>query len=275
MLTRKKWLPVAIGAATALFGCALVLVAKPDKGKVDGQDLKPQWTVGDQWVVETQNQQAQARTENPLKTDKPDSPDKQAAVQWKFTVQKEEKLGDAKCLRVEVKPIIEGKQPVTTVWVDAKSMTIRQYQTQLHVQGAYRTITESYQLQDGQPSPVLCPGSALPMDLPLFQKGEAKGEDTFVYEAVIGPAGAKDPSDIGFLTEVKQKMKTLKPDEVKDLLADDFSKDLDSKPVVEVELKTPEKTVRQLWRQQMPWPVYVDNGLTQARLVKYTPAKKN
>jgi hypothetical protein len=284
MRNRKKWLPIVLGAGTVLLGCAVLLVAKPDKDKVEANDLKPKWSVGDQWVVETQNQQMQSRVDltdtdkdkDKDKTDRPDKDIKLPPVQWQFTVAKEEELGKAKCLRVDVKCLVEGKQPITTIWVDPKSMTIRQYETQLHVQGRYRTVKESYQLQDGQPTPILCPGNALPLDMPLFRKGEAKGEDTFYYEAVMGELGTKDPGDVGFLTEVKQTMKSLKPDDVKGLIADDFSKDLESKPVVEVELTTPDKrTVRQLWRQEMPWPVYVDNGATQARLIKYTPAKKN
>jgi len=271
MFSRKTWWPILSIAGAILFGGAVLLLAEPVTPKVDGGDLKPQWQVGDQWVVETQSQQIQARTELP---EKPDKETQLPPVQWQFTVQKEETLGEAKCLRLEIKCLVEGKQPVTTLWVDKKSMTVRQYQTQLPVQGRYRKLTESYQLQDGQPTPVLCPGSALPLDMPLFQKGATKGDETYVYEAVSGALGTKDPNDVTFTTEIKQKVNVVKPDAVKGLIAEDFSKDLDTKPVVEVELKTPDKSVRQLWRQEMPWPVFADNGITQARLVKFTPVKK-
>jgi hypothetical protein len=275
MFSRNKYLPLFLGATFVVLGSGWLLLAEPQKEqpKVQADALKPQWHAGDQWTVETQTQQVQARVDQPEKPGDAEKKDLTPPVRWQFKVEKEEKIGEAKCLRVDVKCMIEGKQPLTTLWVDQKSMTIRRFQTQLHIQGAYRTITENYEYQDGQPSPVICPVTALPLDLPLFQKGDTKGEDTFYFEAISGPTGVKDPGDVGFMTEIKQKMSTVKPAEMKGLLADDFSKDLDVKPVVEVQLITHEKTVRQLWRPELPWPVYCDNGSTTARLVKYTPAK--
>ena len=39
-----------------------------------------------------------------------------------------------------------------------------------------------FEFSSGQPSPVLGPLTALPVDLPLFVGGEAKGMQTFAYE---------------------------------------------------------------------------------------------
>src|SRR5437868_11538393 len=96
MHSRKKWVPILLGAGAALLVCGLVLFAEPKNNQVKAEDLKPQWQVGDQWEVETQNQQMQTRTDQP-KPEKSIEP-----VQWRFTVKKSEKIDKADCFRVEV-----------------------------------------------------------------------------------------------------------------------------------------------------------------------------
>ena len=45
-------------------------------------------------------------------------------------------------------------------------------------------------------------------------------------------------------------------------------------PLVKVELTTAERSVTQYWQVGQPWPVYSKSGLTESRLVSFTPAPK-
>lgn len=230
------------------------------------EQFKPQWRVGDRWVVETTTLPLQA----PLGQEgaPPVKP-----VQWQFSVRALERLFDRECYRIEVQPLpIRTPSPVTTFWVDRQSLVLRQVQAQLAVAGRLHTMTESYQFGSGQPTPVQGPLTALPIDLPLFTAGRAKGLQQFAYEAVAGPSGKKALGDVGFLMSIQQEMVPATAEHAKSLLPEGFAKVLDTKPTVEVRLKSIQGRVRQLWRPGCPWPVYADNGPTVARLVKIVPA---
>jgi hypothetical protein len=233
---------------------------------VTAEQLRPRWHAGDQWTIESTTMQLQiGGGKQEVGRGRP--------ITWQFRVAGTEKLGGRDCWRVEVRPLVPGRnQPVTTFWVDRESMAMQQFQSQVTVAGGLRTMTESYQFSSGQPAPVQGPLTALPIDLPLFAGGQMKGAQQFTYEAVPGPAGQKAVGEMGFVMNVQQEIETAKPAQIKELLADEFAKDLQTKTTVEVRLKSPQGRVRQLWQPGAPWPVYTDNGPTVARLVKYTPA---
>lgn len=264
----RRWKWRASLAVMMILGLASLGRTAPEaeRGMVDLRQVKPKWEVGDQWVVETRTLPIQARRE-------PTGLTRGRPVPWQFTVQQEEKLIDD-CYRVEIRCLLEGApQPVTVLWIDKKSGALRQVQTQFPSADGFRTVTESYDSAGAQPSPVLSMLTALPVDLPAFQGNEAKGLEKYGYESRIGPAGVKNPGELGFAFEVEQEVAQPGAEQVKGLLEEDFAKNLAERPVVEVRLKGVDRQVRQLWQAGLPWPVYADNGTTVARLVKVKPVK--
>lgn len=232
------------------------------------EQLRPQWRVGDQWVVETATLQIQNAAVGV-------KPQRGQPIQWQFTVVGQQQLQGRDCYQIEARPIGQSQTPITQIWVDRRSLALCQLQTQAAVGGQWKTVTESYQFPNGQPAPVQGPLTALPIDLPLFLGGGMKGSQEFTYEVTAGPEGRKALGDVGFAMSIQQDTDTAPPQEVKSLLGDEFTKDLTTKPVVEVRLKSALGQVRQLWQAGSPWPVYADNGTTIARLVKTTAPQPN
>lgn len=227
--------------------------------------VRPRWNLGDGWVVETSTYPMQVRGDAAQLT-------RSRPIQWQFVVQKYEKVIGDDCYRVAVKCLLPGPaQPTTVLWIDRKTQTLRQVQTQIPAAGRFRTITENYEF-GGQRSPVLGPLTALPIDLPLFQPGGTKGLGKFSYQANVGPAGKKALGEVGFAYEIEQDISEPAVQQVKGLLPDSFTKDLAVKPMVEVRMRGAGRQVRQLWQAGQPWPVYAENGATVSRLVKVLPS---
>jgi hypothetical protein len=253
----------------AIAAAVLVLAGGAARGQ-DGQGLnpeqyRPRWQVGQQWVVESVN--TQLPTMRDLLSIQPAKP-----IPWQFQVKGVEKIGLRHCFKVQVTCQVPGpQQPVTTLWVDQQTMTLQQLQTQLPVPGGLRTITESYRSASGQPTPVITPLTVLPLELPVFLQG-SKGTTKFTYEAAAAPWGTKGVDDVAFAYEIEQVLTRPAPDQVKGLVPEAFTKDLQTKPVLEVRLKgLGSSRVRQLWQEGLPWPVFSDNGSSKARLVKVLP----
>jgi len=240
--------------------------SRPTDEEIVLEQFKPRWMVGEQWIVKTAALQLQvADNQRTRSRGKP--------VRWHFTVRGIEKVGGHNCYQVQIRPLAAGRpQPVTTLWVDGQSLCLRQFQTQLPVRGGFRTVTESYQFADGQPSPVLCPLTAVPLDLPLFLGGQVKGPQKFIYQTTAGPAGKKAVGDTSFTFEVEQEFGRPKPEQVEGLLHNSFTKDLKPRQVIEIRLESFDRQIRQLWPLRSPWPAYTDDGTTVARLVKVIPA---
>jgi hypothetical protein len=259
----------AVGATLALGTICWCLAAEPGdppRRSASLEQLKPNWQLGDKWIVETITQPLQTRGSMDLRV-------AARPIQWQFAVQRFEKAISDDCYRVEIRCMLDGPpQPATVLWVDRKSHALRKIQTQIPVPGGFRTVTENYEFADGQPSPVLGPLTALPVDLPLLVGGEAKGSRKFIYEANTNPSGQKALGDVGFAYAVEQEVAPAAPNEAKGLLGDAFAKALVERPAVEVKLKGPGREVRQLWQPGLPWPAYSESGATVSRLVKVIPA---
>lgn len=237
-----------------------------DTRSPDLQQLIPRWELGDSWIVETVSRPLQTRAEaDPDARCKP--------IQWQFAVARFEKALTDDCYRLEIKCLAEGpQQPTTVVWVDKESRAIRQIQTQIPTPDGFQTVTQSYEFASGQPSPVLGPISALPLDLPLFSGGGAKGKQTYMYETHTGTPGVKEVGELGFAHQVEQEVQPVENEQVKGLVHETYTKSLTNDPVVEVQLKSGPRQVRQLWQPGLPWPVYSKNSSTECRLVKVIPA---
>lgn len=273
----KVFLLAGLGVILAL-GSAGVFWAmaqnRPDV-KTAQDRWRPRWAVGDQWVIETASRPITARS--------PEKEDDLVKTRWQFSVVKREKLIDHDCFVIEVTALKDPKaQPRTTLWVDAKALALRQFQTQIPVPGGFTTITESYDSgRDAPASPVIGPLTALPVDLPVFVPGaKAEGEQVFSYEAVSGPSGKRAPSDVGFAVEIRQTVSPVALDSrIKGLVPQEFSRDLEVKPLAEVRMRSAERSVRQIWQAGQPWPVYADSGDTTtrgdttSRLVEVKPGK--
>ena len=261
---------VAMVLALTTFAVALGAPApeqlKPQTRSPTFDELMPRWELGDRWIVETKSRPLQVRGDT--------GPDTFCRpIQWQFAVQRFEKTLADDCYRVEVKCLLAGAAaPSTVLWIDKKSLAVRKIETQLPVPGGFRTITYHYEFSSGQPSPVLGPLSALPIDLPLFVGGEAKGMQTFAYQMHTGPAETKEIGQLGFAYNVEQRVNSIPSEHVKGLLNETFAKSLAYVPVVEVRLKSGNRHVDQLWQPGLPWPVYSKNGSTECRLVKVIPA---
>ncbi len=258
---------VALVAPLMVCLCLAADSAESPNRSIFLQRLKPNWQLGDKWVVETITQPLQMREGTTRRM-------AARPIQWQFTVQRFEKSLNQDYYRVEIRCMLRGRpQPMTVLWVDRKSHILRKIQTQIPVPGGFRTITENYEFASGQPSPVLGPLSALPIDLPLLMDGQAKGSQKFTYEANTSLSGTKAVGEVGFAYEVEQEVSPANAEQVKGLLNDTFAKDLKRRPVVEVKLKGPGREVRQLWQPGLPWPAYTESGPTVSRLVKVIPAK--
>lgn len=273
-----------VAATAALCVPSAARAQQPDgPGGVTQDKFKPKWEVGQSWVVETVSQQQQVRRDPPP-GDKPQPQgQQQKPVQWEFKVEDVEKVGQQDCYKVKVQPKVEqqdqGQQPATTMWVNTQSMMLQKLQTQLPVQGGFRDVVETYSPgQAGQAAPVLSPLTVVPLEMPVFQEDKSKSigksatTTKFSYETTVGPT--KNAGDVGFAFDVEQEMSTDVPNEAKGLLADEFGKGLEKKPMVQVTLKNQTRQVRQTWQQNLPWPVLSNNGTTQARLIKFNPAPK-
>lgn len=264
---------VSLVAILAVGGLAGALAARAadqpqrDTRSPSFDQLIPRWELGDSWIVETVSQPLQTRGDA-------SAPSRLKPIQWQFAVQRYEKTLSDDCYRVEVKCLAEGQQPTTVLWVDKKSLAIRQIQTQIPTADGFQAVTQSYEFSSGQPSPVLGPLSALPLDLPLFSGNQSKGMQTFMYETHAGKPGEKAVGELGFAHQVEQQVESVATEQVKGLVHETYTKSLSAQPVVEVKLKSGERQVRQLWQPGLPWPVYSKNGSTECRLIKVIPAKE-
>ena len=245
-----------------LFTCIILVAAAvtgaanaDEQQPIQTQQFRPKWNVGDQWTVETQSRQQQVASPR----------QKRIAARWQFRVEAIDRVQGKPCWRVVIRPS-QTPEPKTTVWIDRTTTAIRQIQTQLPTPEGYKAVTESYR-SGGMAAPVVGPLSVLPIAIPQFPEPGLKSLDTYQYETISGPGGVKAIGDVGFSTEIRQNFSKPSAQRMKGILDNEHIKSLEDRPMVEVELATPDETVRQVWREGSPWPLFTDNGTTQARLI--------
>jgi hypothetical protein len=218
----------------------------------------PRWRVGDTWTIESVTRREQGREDTPAT--------EPARLRWKFHVAKLEPIAGRECYRIDIRCLAKGRmQPDTTIWCDKETKFLRQFQTQLPAAGQYVLVHESYTAEQ-QASPVLPPVTALPVAMPAFVQKGAKSSGSFNFTSQPMPAGAKDAAVIPFGHVAEQSVR--KPSaKTMQLVPESYSKSLEQQPIREVQLSDGSQTVVQLWQADVPWPVYTDNGHTQAWLV--------
>jgi hypothetical protein len=231
------------------------------KAAAPEETLKPRWQVGQRWIVET--------TSTPVQTGDAETPVPGKPVKWQFKVAKREKVAGRDCFRVEITCQSNEDAPKTTIWVDEKSLALRQVEAGMLVQGEVRMVKERYEFEKGSPSPVVGPLSALPLDLPLFSTVRPRS-GKYGYKTIALDAEDKVSDDVPFTVEVEQQLTPANAAVARGLLREDDKRD-SKVSTYEVRLKSPEREVRQLWRPGMPWPSYSSNGSTTARLIKVLP----
>jgi hypothetical protein len=251
----------AVAAAAVMFRSPQPAAHADDTGRgaASGSLEQPGWQIGDRWVLETLTERIQGRETKPAGTP--------PRIRWEFQVTKLEKVSGRDCYRVDIQCLATGRmQPRSTIWCEKETLFLRQFQTQVAVEGQYRTIQESYDCAKGESSPVLASINAVPLAMPAFVRKGAKSIGTFAYQSQPFAAGVKDTGMIRFAHTITQK---ILPPGAKSLeqLPRSYSKDLESRPVTEVRLANHQQAVTQLWKKGAPWPVYAENGRTQAWLV--------
>jgi hypothetical protein len=221
---------------------------------------KPHWSVGDSWTIVTLT--------TPLQERAAEVAGQPGKIPWRFEVKGLEKIGGVECYRIDVECQARGRlRPKTTIWCDRQTLFLRQFKTQVAAGGQYQTIYESYQPgQDGH-APVLTPLNALPIALPAFlPEGSKRASKSFAYISRPLPAGAKDLDIVSFSHRTTQEVAAPSERALKQV-PESYTKNLAEQPLAEVRLKDHAAAVVQLWQKDVPWPVYVDNGSTQAWLV--------
>ncbi len=225
-----------------------------------GELQKPNWSVGDSWEVETTTQRIQVRESAPAR--------KPARLRWRFKVAGLEDVAGIECYRIDIECLAKGRlRPATSIWCDKETLFLRQFQTQVANNGEMHLLQESYAVPKGQFAPVVAPINALPIALPAFVPKGSKNLNGFTYTSSPTAAGSKDTGVLRFAYAVKQNAGKPSQKSIK-AFRKGLSKALnDSEAVTEVKLNGPHQGVVQLWKKNSPWPVYTDNGRTQAWLV--------
>lgn len=233
------------------------------------ENFLPRWHVGQEWLVETESTIAQSSL-----IQQPGSPSSPAQpVRWHFIVRETEKLGGHDCFKATVQCQATGcVDPVCTLWVDRQAMVLRQVQTRFPVQGRVRTLTETYVFAGDQGAPVLGPLPLLPLDVPLPDK-VGKKDRKLVYETATGTETSRKRGGVRFAFEVEQQIVRIEPDQVQQLLAKEL-RETAAGPLIEVRLQSLGRhPVRQVWRHDLPWPLYSENGFSVSRLVRVSDGK--
>jgi hypothetical protein len=226
---------------------------------------RPAWKVGDTWEVETVTDKVQGREEKPAAKSPP--------IRWRFLVRRMVKIDGHNCFEIDIDCLAPGRvRPKTKVYCDADTLMLRQWETELALAGTYHTIRESYRPGGGPTVPVLVPLNALPIDLPAFLPQGAKPAGSFTYTSQPLPAESKDPGVIRFEHTIEQQVQAPGAKALRNV-PQQYAKALEQKPIVEVRLKDQDRSVVQLWQKGSPWPVYVNNGRTEARLISVGAAQ--
>ncbi|MHB8899884.1 MAG: hypothetical protein ACYC6Y_14150, partial [Thermoguttaceae bacterium] len=197
-------------AGTAIAG------QEPGGAPTDELDrLVPRWEAGDAWTVETVSRPLHIRADaSQVAAGSP--------LRWQFRVAQPKEPGLDDCFRVEVKSAGAGAAiPATIFWLDRNSFALRQITTQLPVPDGFEEMTIRYDSDSGQPSPILGPLSALPIDTPVLYRG-TKGLQSFSYTSHFGYRQGKELGDVGFSHQVEQQVADLPQDEVARLLGRHF-----------------------------------------------------
>jgi hypothetical protein len=254
-LYRRQWQLPLLGI---LCVCAVGGVASCQE--LEPEAFRPSWKVGQKWVVETVGLQNQMR-----KAPQRAAPNR--PVRWQFKVENVAEVEGKTCFRIVLRCLEPGENPETTLWVDQDSLTLLKIRMQLPSREGFRTVTETYRSESGQPFPAISVLTVPPIDLPLFIAG-AKGTSSFQYRASTAPDGAKDAANIDFAISIQQQLTEPNDDDLRRLLPEQFAKSAEHAPVVEVRLKTGRSDVRQLWKKGSPWPDYSNNGVATSRLIR-------
>lgn len=257
-------------AAAVVAGLAWLVTAGPAATQpVRGDDVpaalpRPTWRVGDSWLIETVTDNIQVRD---VSTDKKSPP-----IRWRFKVTGIVKKAGRPCYQVDVTCEAQARfRPASTLFIDAETMMLRELRTEVAGFGSVQTLHESYEPRGDRAAPVLSFGNVLPTDLPAFVPKASK-DVNYTYVSQNTPAGAKDLGLIRFGHEVSQQVvqpgaKTLEQ------VHPQYAKALDSQAIVEVHLKSQDKSVVQLWQKGTPWPIYTNNGRTVAKLIPAGPSE--
>lgn len=250
------WLHTSFSGAPHVSSSVLFAQQPSEQGDVP----KPSWSIGDTWDVETSTQRIQVRESVAAR--------QPARLRWRFKVAGMEEVAGVECYRIDIECLAKGRlRPATTIWCDKDTLFLRQFQTQVANNGQMHVLQESYAVPKGQFAPVVAPINALPIALPAFVPAGSKNLGDFTYTSSPTAAGSKDTGALRFAYTVKQAAGEPSRKSLNEFRKG-FAKALDNtRDVTEIKLDGPHQAVVQLWKKDTPWPVFTDNGRTQAWLV--------
>ncbi len=225
-------------------------------------EVGPHWVVGDAWTVETQTVQTPSSSANTSGT----------PVEWNFTVAAEEPTASKDCFRVEITCADTSRpQPNATIWIDRETGMLVRLTSRIPVGNAYSEYSETYQMTENTPTPVLGIIPSLPLDMPIFGEivTHRKSLEPMCYIS-SGDNGAKGLNGPRFAYEVRQTMEAVPAAQMKSL----GGAAENGKQNVNVKINVGTQSVEQVWTEGKPWPVYSSNGASTSRLKAFRPAKQ-
>jgi hypothetical protein len=210
--------------------------------------LGPHWSVGDEWIVETETRSEQYAKGNEREVvwSKP--------VRWKFIVEAVEQIDDKELLKASIICLEENPlNPKLAIWLDSDSGVLVRLESTSTFGGKERTFEETYVGEDGD-SPVLGTIPALPLDIPFFkiQKGPGVNQQ-YSYSTFQGKP-TKTSRDLVFFRRIEQSVEPNANDQ--------------TGVSFRITLKSGSDYAIQIWNPGKPWASFGDNGTTRFRLVE-------
>jgi hypothetical protein len=248
-----------LSAAIAVMYCGSLTSVGDEQAAAAGHVTleRPRWSEGDRWVVET-------RTKIVQSVAKADGQPRR--VRWQFEIAGVERVAAAECFKICVTCLVEAKlRPSITLWYDKQTLFLRKFEAQIVARGEMRTLCESYTAAS-EFAPVIPPLEVIPVSLPAFVPAGAKHFGSFTYVSHVASAGSKDLSLVRFAHTVRQDVERSSQDLIRHA-AGTGNKVLATSRPVEVHLAEGNRQIAQLWERDIPWPVYTNQGQTEAWLV--------
>jgi hypothetical protein len=220
--------------------------------------FKPQWQVGQTWIVETTTTLLQHGDDLACVR-------RVQTVRWSFQVEQIEPVLDEPCFRLIAKPVGLHPQGMgVRLWATVDNLTLRRVEIDFIAAGETRTLCETFQGLATPTYPAQAPFVLLPLDLPCWETIAAKEPGVFSYEVIPGDPEKKEPGGLRFRYHIEQK--TVDPAQLAKGQAGTDGKAITGERIG-IELKTPLGQVKQVWQSGQPWPIWATNGRTQARLI--------
>ena len=208
-----------------------------------GQEFRPEWRLGDTWVVEARYRNLAEAADAWL-----------PPVRWRFHVRSRKEIAGEPCWMLHIVPLGRPDMKVQGVlWLSCRDLRPMRAADVFPVRGIARSRKREF---DGKRiTPLFSEGSMIPYDVPLFpladDRGDRRGE---TGGATVAGEKAVTAAETTFVDQVTQSWKRI-PGGFEVHLNDGGAKGV----------------VRQVWRHGFPWAVRHSGLAVEARLVEPMP----